>query len=94
MFDNQKDPVSIIANKPILLKKIWLNFTFKYQSKYLNNYPEFYLRANFRSNEEVPFNILENYNTFKEQEKRRTFTIYKFLKLQEVSPYQLITTGW
>ena len=29
-----------------------------------------------------------------QQEKRRTFTIYKFLKLQEVSPYQLITTGW
>lgn len=95
MFDNKKDPVSMIANKPILLKKILVKFyIFKYQSKYLNNYPEFYLHANFRSNEEVPLNILENYNTFKEQKKRRTFTIYKFLKLNEVSPYQLITTGW
>ena len=79
MFDNQKDPVSIIANKPILLKKILVKFyIFKYQSKYLNNYPEFYLSANFRSNEEVPFNILENYNTFKEQEKEERLLFINF----------------
>lgn len=95
MFDNSKDPVSIITNKPILLKKILIKFyIFKYQTKYLNNYPEIYLHTNFRSNDEIPIKLLENYNSFKGQEKRRTFTIYNFLKLREVSPYLLIATGW
>ena len=88
-------------NKQLLLKKHLIKFyIFHYDKDYLHGFPEFYMKKihDFQS-EMVNYstnlnNSLKKYYIKMSSNKIRTYHVYNFLKLKDVTCYSIMMAGW